>query len=81
MYGAPTPHLTDQIVHALAPHLKVGVSEPEAAGTAKPGQPELAGRPVEVAHADVVNVYNGPVTNYFYNGSSGDGQPEEVIPS
>ena len=86
VYGTPSPHMANRIIDALVPQLKVGLPDSRfdiPSEGKKSDLPETFDRPVEVHHADVVNVYNGAVTinNNFYNGSSGDGQPEEVMPS
>ena len=78
--------MANRIIDALVPQLKVGLPDSRfdiPSEGKKSDLPAMSGRPVEVHHADVVNVYNGAVTinNNFYNGSSGDGQPEEVMPS
>ena len=85
VYGTPSPQMADRIIDALVPQLKVGLPDSRFDIPSEGKDPDLSamsGRPVEVHHADVVNVYNAPTTinNNLY-GSSGDGQPEEVMPS
>ena len=83
VYGTPSPHMANRIIDALVPQLKVGLPDSRfdiPSEGKKSDLPETFDRPVEVHHADVVNVYNAAVNNNFY-GSSGDGEPEEVMPS
>ena len=86
VYGTPSPHMANRIIDALVPQLKVGLPDSRfdiPSEGKKSDLPETFDRPVEVHHADVVNVYNAPATinNNFYNGSCGNGAPEEVMPS
>ena len=85
VYGTPSPQMSNRIIDALVPQLKVSLPDSRfdiPSEGEKSDLPETFDRPVEVHHADVVNVYNAAVTinNNFY-GSSGDGQREEVMPS
>ena len=86
VYGTPSPQMANRIIDALVPQLKVGLPDSRfdiPSEGKKSDLPETFDRPVEVHHADVVNVYNAPATinNNFYNGSCGNGEPEEVMPS
>ena len=86
VYGTPSPQMSNRIIDALVPQLKVGLPDSRfdiPSEGKKSDLPETFDRPVEVHHADVVNVYNAPATinNNFYNGSCGNGEPEEVMPS
>ena len=78
VYGTPSPHIAERIVHTLMPQLKVGLPDEDDAASS---ELSLADRPVEVHHADVVNVYNGPVTiNNNYGSENGDSAPKGVTP-
>ncbi len=78
VYGTPSPHIAERIVDTLMPQLKVGLPDEDDAASS---DVTLSDRPVEVHHADVVNVYNGPVTiNNYYGNADGDATPKEVTP-
>ena len=86
VYGAPSPHMAERIVSALMPHLKAGLTEKDGKGARKDSsgrsQPELPGMTEQtpiVQHADVVNVYNGPVTIYNYYGRPEDDEHAEEV--
>ena len=85
VYGTPSPQMSNKIIDALVPQLKVSLPDSRFDIPSEGTDPDLSamsGRPVEVHHADVVNVYNGTVTiNNFYNSPSDDGKPEEEVPS
>ena len=72
VYGTPSPHIAERVVSALMPQLKVGLPDKD--------NPDSNDRPVEVHHADVVNVYNAPVTiNNYYGGRPEDDQDSEEV--
>ncbi len=71
VYGTPSPHMAERIINALMPQLKVGLPDN--------GDPDSNDRPVEVHHADVVNVYNAPVTINNYCGCHKDDQDSEEV--
>ena len=92
IFSPPTAWQVDEIAETLMPFLVAGGPPPEEPEGQEPqGQEghvsgiDVNGRPVVVHHADVVNVYNAPVTinNYLaaapvVDASENDGTAEEV---
>lgn len=94
IYSPPTARQLDEIAETLMPFLADGG---QAAGEPQGQEPEgqkadvheinLNGLPLEVRHADVVNVYNAPVTINYYRvapkdeDSAGDADGAEEAPT
>ena len=86
IFNPPTAWLVDEIAEALMPFLasNAQVSPPtEKQEEADVHELNVSGRPPEVRHADVVNVYQAPVTinnnnNYYAAAPDADDSEEEV---
>ena len=87
IFNPPTAWLVDEIAEALMPFLasnaqvSLPVEKPEE--EADVHELNVSGRPAEVRHADVVNVYQAPVTiNYYYYAAAPDADDsEEEVPT
>ena len=92
IFNPPTAWLVDEIAEVLMPFLANGDDDelellPDLPKPGpKPDQPgraeriDVSGRPAEVRHADVVNVYQAPVTiNNYGTQVEGDGAEEVAV--
>ena len=90
IFNPPTAWLVDEVAEALMPFLRNGDDDqpnrPEPGP--KPDQPgqaervaimDLTGRPLEVRHADVVNVYQAPVTINNYRAAVPEADASEEV--
>ena len=72
IFNPPTAWLVDEIAEALMPFLASNAqvsppTEKQEEEEANVHELNVSGRPPQVRHADVVNVYQAPVTiNYYY---------------
>ena len=90
IFNPPTAWLVDEIAEALMPFLasNAQVSPPtekqQEEEEADVHELNVSGRPLEVRHADVVNVYQAPVTinnNYYYAAAPDTDDSEEEVPT
>ena len=90
IFNPPTAWLVDEIAEALMPFLasNAQVSPPtekqqEEEEEADVHELNVSGRPVEVRHADVVNMYLAPVTinNYYAAALDADDSEERCPPA
>ena len=87
IFNPPTAWLVDEIAEALMPFLASNAqvsppTEKQEEEEADVRELNVSGRPLEVLHADVVNVYQAPVTinnnNYYAAAPDADDSEEEV---
>ena len=84
IFNPPTAWLVDEIAETLMPFLasnaQVSLPTEEPEEEADVHELNVSGRPVEVRHADVVNMYQAPVTinNYYAAAPDADDSEEEV---
>ena len=83
IFNPPTAWLVDEIAETLMPFLvsnaplALSTEEPEEEADVR--ELNVTGRPIEVRHADVVNVYQAPVTiNNYYGAAPPVDVTEEV---
>ena len=83
IFNPPTAWLVDEIAETLMPFLasnaQVSLPTEEPEEEADVRELNVTGRPIEVRHADVVNVYQAPVTiNNYYGAAPPVDVTEEV---
>ena len=88
IFNPPTGWLVDEIAWALMPFLasnaQVSLPAEDPEVEADVHELNVSGRPPEVRHADVVNVYQAPVTinnHYYYAAAPDADDSEEEVPA